>query len=58
VSDAFEDKRVSGQILEKKGVFMNKPNADLYKIWDDFLQQWPVEKVKVMTLPEYSSAGD
>jgi 5-methylcytosine-specific restriction protein B len=30
---------------------------DLYKIWDEFLQRWPIEKVKSMTLEEYSSAG-
>jgi 5-methylcytosine-specific restriction protein B len=26
--------------------------------WDEFLEEWPVERVKRMTLPEYTSAGD
>ncbi|MDA3956975.1 hypothetical protein [Oceanispirochaeta sp.] len=25
--------------------------------WEEFLQEWPLEKVKTMTLPMYTSVG-
>ncbi|MFD1297114.1 AAA family ATPase [Lysobacter gummosus] len=28
------------------------------RIWDDFLQAWPIERLRTMTLPEYATAGD
>lgn len=36
---------------------MNTPTTDTerQKIWDDFLELWPLEKVEVMTLPEYTA---
>lgn len=28
------------------------------RLWDDFLQHWPLERLEQMTLAEYSTAGD
>jgi len=33
------------------------PKNETYEIWDAFLNVWPVERVKNMTLEEYSKAG-
>lgn len=30
---------------------------ELHQLWDDFLEAWPIAKVKQMTLDEYSQAG-
>ena len=38
----------------------NKTAADYqadYTLWDEFLQQWPITRLRTMTLPEYSQAG-
>lgn len=32
-------------------------NSENYKLWDQFLSEWPIDRVRSMTLPEYSSAG-
>lgn len=32
--------------------------SQLQQLWDQFLQKWPVEKVKMMTLQEYVSTED
>jgi 5-methylcytosine-specific restriction protein B len=29
-----------------------------YQLWDEFLQRWPVEKLKSMTLEEYTNLGN
>ncbi|MBL8281957.1 MAG: AAA family ATPase [Acinetobacter junii] len=31
---------------------------DVQKLWDEFLVNWPLEKVRAMTLEEYSKSGD
>jgi hypothetical protein len=31
-------------------------NIDRDKIWDEFLKAWPIERVRTMTLEEYSQA--
>lgn len=39
----------------------DEPNKDypaLYTLWDEFLHAWPLEKLKSMTLAQYSAAGD
>jgi len=36
---------------------MNNDNQELYRLWDDFLEKWPVERVRTMSLEEYSSSG-
>ena len=28
-----------------------------YALWDEFLQRWPLEKLRTMTLAEYNQAG-
>jgi len=28
-----------------------------YQLWDDFLKKWPLEKIKKMTLDEYTKVG-
>lgn len=33
-------------------------NSELYKLWDEFLDLWPVRRVEAMTLEEYTKAGD
>lgn len=33
-------------------------NSELYKLWDEFLDLWPVQRVEAMTLEEYTKAGD
>lgn len=33
-------------------------NSELYKLWDEFLVSWPVERVRNMTLDEYTEAGN
>lgn len=38
----------------------NKTAADYqadYTLWDEFLQQWPITRLRTMTLQEYSQAG-
>lgn len=39
----------------------NAPETDydeLYAIWDDFLEQWPLDRLRTMSLSEYTKAGD
>lgn len=36
---------------------MKKNNEELYKLWDEFLTKWPVERIKQMKLEEYTSVG-
>jgi 5-methylcytosine-specific restriction protein B len=36
---------------------MNKDNNSLYQLWDEFLKQWPVEKVRSMSIEQYTLAG-
>jgi len=36
---------------------MSKNNNSLYQLWDEFLEQWPVEKVRSMSIEEYTHAG-
>lgn len=31
------------------------PNSDLYKINEDFLKQWPIDRLKAMTIEEYTN---
>ena len=31
---------------------------ELYQLWDEFLESWPVQRVEAMTLEEYTKAGD
>jgi 5-methylcytosine-specific restriction endonuclease McrBC GTP-binding regulatory subunit McrB len=33
-------------------------HARAYEAWDEFLKTWPIERLKTMSLPEYSKAGD
>ena len=33
-------------------------HARAYAAWDEFLKTWPIERLKKMSLPEYSKAGD
>lgn len=33
-------------------------NQELYNLWDEFLESWPVDRVKKMTLKEYTEAGN
>ena len=33
-------------------------NQKLYALWDEFLSTWPLERIKTMTLEEYSNVGD
>ena len=33
-------------------------NQELYNLWDEFLASWPVERVRNMTLAEYTEAGN
>lgn len=33
-------------------------NQELYNLWDEFLASWPVERVRNMTLEEYTEAGN
>ncbi len=33
-------------------------HARAYVAWDEFLKMWPIERLKTMSLPEYSKAGD
>ena len=33
-------------------------NRELYKLWDEFLDSWPAERVINMTLEEYTGAGN
>ena len=33
-------------------------NSELYQLWDEFLDSWPAERVKNMTLEEYTEAGN
>lgn len=30
-------------------------NQQLYQLWDDFLEEWPLDHVREMTLPEYTN---
>ncbi len=36
---------------------MSNDNQELYRLWDEFLEKWPVERVREMSLEEYSSSG-
>ena len=36
---------------------MSQNNQSLYQLWDDFLAAWPVERVRTMSLEEYTSLG-
>jgi 5-methylcytosine-specific restriction protein B len=36
---------------------MNQDNNSLYQLWDEFLKQWPVEKVRSMSIEQYTHAG-
>lgn len=33
-------------------------NSELYTLWNEFLDSWPVERVRNMTLEEYTEAGN
>ena len=33
-------------------------NQQLQETWDAFLKEWPIDRLRRMTLREYSSAGD
>lgn len=37
---------------------MNEPLPERDQLWNEFLSKWPIERLEVMTLPEYSTAGD
>lgn len=37
---------------------MTADNEILYKLWDHFLETWPVERVRTMSIAEYTRAGD
>lgn len=37
---------------------INLMNQQLQVTWDAFLQEWPIERLRRMTLREYSAAGD
>ena len=30
----------------------------LYEKWDEFLKAWPIDKIKTMSIEEYSKLGD
>lgn len=46
-------KEMGFEIIEK-----NTTNKDdLMQLWNEFLERWPLERVKEMTLQEYTSAG-
>lgn len=32
--------------------------AALYALWDEFSEEWSVDKLKTMDLPAYTKAGD
>ena len=33
-------------------------NVEQYKLWDEFLKEWPASRLKDMTLEEYNQSGD
>ena len=35
----------------------DQETTQLYELWDDFLTEWPIERLKTMNLSEYSSVG-
>lgn len=35
-----------------------KAGAEQYQLWDAFLAEWPIERLRTMTLAEYGRAGD
>jgi len=35
----------------------DQETTQLYELWDDFLTEWPIERLKTMDLSEYSSVG-
>lgn len=35
-----------------------KAGPEQYQLWDAFLAEWPIERLRTMTLPEYGRAGD
>ena len=37
---------------------LKKKHARAYTAWDEFLKAWPIERLKKMSLSEYSKAGD
>jgi hypothetical protein len=36
---------------------MSEPEIDLHALWDTFLKEWPVERIRTMTLEEYTNAN-
>ncbi len=36
---------------------MNEPIEQRYALWDQFLERFPLEKIKSMSLEEYSQVG-
>jgi len=48
------------RLLERQGFSIeNKDDTQaLYKLWDEFLEAWPISKIENMTLEEYSSVGN
>jgi len=34
------------------------PNKEANQLWDEFLSRWPIEKLRTMSLDEYSRGGD
>lgn len=36
----------------------SKDNMDLYGSWSDFLEEWPISRVRKMTLDDYTKAGN
>ena len=37
---------------------MKEDNQKLYEIWDNFLDEWPIERIQTMTLAEYNKVGN
>ena len=34
-----------------------KDIEQLYTLWDEFLKEWPAQRLRTMTLDEYTQAG-
>jgi len=49
------------EIKEKEGLYENKKLMsnlkNEYELWDEFLEVWPISRVKLMTLDDYTQAG-
>lgn len=51
-TDCFKAFERNGFIIKKKG---NNMHEKLYKLKQEFLKTWPIEKLEVMTLEEYTN---